>query len=221
MSESGGKTKLTVDVVSDVVCPWCFIGKRRLESALAMTPDLDIDLRWRPFQLDSTIPPGGISRAEYVERKFGDRAASIYDRVRAAGAEDGIPFAFEKIARSPNTLDAHRLLRWARDACCQSLLKERLLRMYFIEGADVGDHEVLLKAAVDCGMDAESIRMRLASDLDVENVRAEIDHIHKLGVNGVPFFILGGRFGVSGAQPPEALAAAMRQAADAADDEKA
>jgi predicted DsbA family dithiol-disulfide isomerase len=220
MSDSGGKTKLTVDVVSDVVCPWCFIGKRRLESALAMTPDLDIDLRWRPFQLDSTIPPGGISRADYVARKFGDRAASIYDRVRAAGADDGISFAFEKITRSPNTLDAHRLLRWALDAGCQSLLKERLLRMYFMEGADVGDHEVLVKAAVDCGMDADLTRKRLASDLDVENVRAEIDHIQKLGVSGVPFFILGGRYGVSGAQPPEALAEALRQAANTTDDEK-
>jgi predicted DsbA family dithiol-disulfide isomerase len=222
MNESGEKKKLTLDVVSDVVCPWCFIGKRRLEAALAMAPDLDVDLRWRPFQLDSTIPPGGISRQEYVERKFGpDRAASIYDRVRAVGTEVGIPFDFEKITRSPNTLDAHRLLRWALDAGCQDLLKERLLRLYFTEGADVGDHAVLARAAADCGMDADEVRRRLASDEDVESVRSEIDRVQKLGVNGVPFFILAGKYGVSGAQSAEALVEAMRQAASEAADEKA
>ena len=223
MSESGEKKKLTVDVVSDVVCPWCFIGKRRLENALAMAPDLDIDLRWRPFQLDSTIPPGGISRQEYVDRKFGpERAAEIYDRVRSVGAEAGIPFAFEKISRSPNTLDSHRLLRWALDAGCQDLLKERLLRLYFIEGADIGDHDVLAKAACDCGMNAEDVRRRLGSDEDVESVRAEIDHVQKLGVSGVPFFILGGKYGLSGAQTSDALIEAMRQAAaNKANDESA
>jgi predicted DsbA family dithiol-disulfide isomerase len=218
MNNSDAKTKLTVDVVSDVVCPWCFIGKRRLESALAMAPDLDVDLRFRPFQLDSTIPPGGISRKEYVERKFGpERAATIYERVRGVGEEVGIPFAFEKITRSPNTLDAHRLLRWALDEGCQELVKERLLSLYFLEGADVGDHEVLANAAADCGMNAEDVRRRLASDEDVESVRAEIDHIHKLGVNGVPFFIFGGRYALSGAQPPEALVEAMRKAAEDSD----
>lgn len=215
MSKVPGARKLTVDVVSDVVCPWCFIGKRRLESALAMAPDLDIDLRWRPFQLDSTIPPGGISRAEYVERKFGaDRAAGIYDRVRTVGAEAGIPFAFEKITRSPNTLDAHRLLRWALEAGCQDLLKERLLQLYFVEGADVGDLDVLANAAGECGMNRDEVRKRLESDEDVDSVRAEIDRIHKLGVNGVPFFIFAGRYGMSGAQPAEALVEAMRKAAE-------
>jgi predicted DsbA family dithiol-disulfide isomerase len=224
MSEDEGRKKLTVDIVSDVVCPWCFIGKRRLESALAMAPDLDVDLRWRPFQLDSTIPPGGISRQEYVNRKFGpDRASEIYNRVRAVGAEVDIPFAFEKITRSPNTLDAHRALRWALDAGCQELLKERLLQLYFLEGADVGDHDVLADAAAVCGMDREETRRRLDSDEDVESVREEIDRIHKLGVNGVPFFIFGGKYALSGAQPPEALVQAMRQAADekAAEDDAA
>ena len=215
MSEAANNRKLTIDIVSDVVCPWCFIGKRRLESALAMAPDLDVDLRWRPFQLDSTIPPGGISRQEYVDRKFGpERAAGIYDRVRAVGEDVGIPFAFEKITRSPNTLDAHRLLRWALDAGCQELLKERLLQLYFIEGADVGDHDVLANAAAACGMDREETLKRLESDEDIESVREEIDRIHKLGVNGVPFFIFGGKYALSGAQPPEALVQAMRQAAD-------
>lgn len=214
MSNEGAKRKVTVDIVSDVVCPWCFIGKRRLEGALAMAPDLDIDLRWRPFQLDSTIPPGGISRKEYMDRKFGpERAATVHDRVREVGAEVGIPFAFEKITRSPNTLDAHRVLRWALEAGCQALLKERLMQLYFLEGADVGDIDVLAKAAGECGMDASDVRRRLASDEDVETVRAEIDRIHKLGVNGVPFFIVAGKYGLSGAQPSEIIVQALRQAA--------
>ena len=223
MSERGGNTKLTVDIVSDVVCPWCFIGKRRLESALAMAPDLDVDLRWRPFQLDSTIPPGGISRKEYVERKFGpERAVEIYDHVRTVGAEAGIPFAFEKITRSPNTLDAHRLLRWALEAGCQDILKERLLRLYFLEGADVGDPDVLANAAAECGMDASEVRKRLASDEDADSIRTEIDHIQKLGINGVPFYIIAGKYGLSGAQPPDILAQAMKQAlAESAGDKKA
>lgn len=216
---AGARPKVTVDIVSDVVCPWCYVGKRRLEQALAMTPDLDIDLRWRPFQLDPTIPPEGISREAYVNRKFGpERAKEIYARVRDVGAHEGIPFAFEKITRSPNTLDAHRLLRWALDAGCQELLKERLLRLYFIEGADVGDHDVLARAAADCGMDAEAVRRRLATDEDVDAVRADIDAAQKMGVNGVPFFIINGRYGVSGAQPADVLADALRRAAEAGPD---
>lgn len=214
MGDTGDSKKLTIDIVSDVVCPWCFIGKRRLEDALAMAPDLDVDLRWRPFQLDSTIPPGGISRREYVERKFGpERAGQVYERVRAVGEEVGIPFAFDKITRSPNTLDAHRLLRWAMEAGCQDILKERLLKLYFLEGADVGDHDVLARAAAECGMDEAETRRRLASEEDVESVRAEIDGLQKLGVNGVPFFIFGGKYGLSGAQPAEIIVQAMRQAA--------
>ena len=220
MSENGDRKKLTVDIVSDVVCPWCFIGKRRLENALAMAPDLDVDLRWRPFQLDATIPPGGLSRKEYMDRKFGpDRAATVHDRVRAVGAEVGIPFAFEKITRSPNTLDAHRLLRWALDAGCQEMLKERLMQLYFVEGADVGDPEVLAKAAAECGMDADEVRRRLQSDEDVESVRAEIERIQKLGVYGVPFFIIDGKYGLSGAQPSEIIEQALRRAANEQDGE--
>ncbi len=213
MAESGERKKITVDVVSDVVCPWCFIGKRRLESALAMAPDLDVELRWRPFQLDSSIPPGGISRKEYMDRKFGpERAATVHDRVRAVGAEVGIAFAFDKIKRSPNTLDAHRLLFWALEAGCQERLKERLMQLYFLEGADVGDHDVLASAAAECGMDADTVRTRLSSEEDVETTRTEIDRIHSLGVNGVPFFIVASKYGLSGAQPAETLVEVMRQA---------
>ena len=221
MSNDGAKRKVTVDIVSDVVCPWCFIGKRRLEAALAMAPDLDIDLRWRPFQLDATIPPGGISRKDYMDRKFGpERAATVHDRVREVGAEVGIPFAFEKITRSPNTLDAHRVLRWALESGCQPMLKERLMQLYFLEGADIGGHDVLAKAAADCGMDEADVRRRLESDMDVETVRAEIDRIHKLGVNGVPFFIVAGKYGLSGAQPSEIIVQALRQAANESDDDE-
>jgi predicted DsbA family dithiol-disulfide isomerase len=220
MAESAERKKITVDIVSDVVCPWCFIGKRRIESALAMAPDLDVDLRWRPFQLDSTIPAGGISRKEYMDRKFGpERAATVHDRLMGIGAEVGIAFAFGKITRSPNTLDAHRLLRWALEAGCQPLLKERLMQLYFVEGADIGDHHVLSKAAADCGMNGDAVLARLASDKDVESIRAEIERIHNLGVNGVPFFIIAGKYGLSGAQPAETLVEAMRQAANEITDE--
>jgi len=213
MSDEASRRRIGV-VVSDVACPWCFVGKRQLQQALAMTPDLDVDVRWRPFQLDASIPPGGISRQDYLDRKFGpDRAKDMYARLQAAGAQVGIPFAFDKITRSPNTLDAHRLLRWAQEYGVQDMLKERLLNLYFVEGADLGDHEILCAAAGQSGMDAQAVRARLASDEDVEAVRADIDHAQRLGVNGVPFFIIDGRYGLAGAQPAETLVAALRRAA--------
>lgn len=215
MSEAneGERPRVSIDVVSDVVCPWCFVGKRRLETALASAPDVDAEVRWRPFQLDSTIPPGGISREEYLTRKFGpDRARQMYDRLNAIGAEAGIPFAFDRIARSPNTLDAHRLIRWASETNAQEAVQERLFNLYFIEGADIGDHAVLAEAAEACGLEGEQIRRRLATDEDVEAVQADIETAHRIGVSGVPFFIIDGKYGLSGAQEPSAIVAAIRQA---------
>ena len=209
------RDKVRVDVVSDVMCPWCLIGKRRLEKAIEATPDLDWTVVWRPYQLDPTLPPEGKPRRQYLEEKFGaERADAIYDRIREEGSKEGIPFDFDAIEVSPNTLDAHRLLRWAVTASPhhQNMLKERLLTDFFIEGRNVGDRNVLLQAAHDVGLDAQKLEPLLESDLDIENVREEIAYLQRIGVTGVPCFIFEETMAVSGAQPPETLAAAARQA---------
>jgi predicted DsbA family dithiol-disulfide isomerase len=204
---------LTIDVVSDAVCPWCFVGKRRLEAALGELGDLPVEVRWRPFQLDPTIPRDGMSRADYLARKFGpDRVKAMNERLAGVGAEAGIPFAFDRIARSPNTLDAHRLIRWAQASGRQTDIVERLFRAYFVNGEDIGDRDTLARVAGECGLDRDAIRARLDSGDDEDAVREEIAVAQRIGVTGVPFFILDGKFGVAGAQPPEALVAAVRQA---------
>ncbi len=209
-------TPLAIDIISDAVCPWCFIGKRRLEAALCSLPDVPVELRWRPFQLDATIPEGGIPREQYLLRKFGpERVKDMYARLSAVGEEAGIPFAFEKIMRSPNTIDAHRVIRWAAAEGRQGEAVERLFQSYFIEGGDIGDRDLLAQAAGDCGLDAGAIRARLSTDTDVAGVKDEIVAAQRVGVTGVPFFILGGRFAVSGAQPAEQLAMAIEKAARA------
>ena len=203
---------LMIDVVSDVVCPWCFIGKRRLEKAVAAagTP---IAIRWRPFQLDPTIPPQGKDRRVYLEQKFGskERIRKMHENVAAAGASEGIPFAFDRIAISPNTINAHRLIRWAADAPSQGRLVESLFRAYFLEGRNVGDGEVLSEIGWGHGMDRAIISARLASDEDRDAVRAEIEDAQRIGVTGVPTFIIDRRYALVGAQPAEELVAAIRQ----------
>jgi 2-hydroxychromene-2-carboxylate isomerase len=138
---------VTIDVVSDVMCPWCYIGKRRLEAAVAALPEVALDVQWRPFQLDATIPPEGMDRRMYLERKFGgaEAAERVYAPVRAAGEAEAIPFAFDRIRRSPNTINAHRLIRWAGQAGLQEEMVERLFRLYFIEGGDLTDTAVLAR----------------------------------------------------------------------------
>lgn len=206
--------QLTVDVVSDVVCPWCFIGKRRLERAIAARPDLEVTVRWRPFQLDHTIPREGIARDEYLRKKFGsdERVAAIFERVREAGREEGIPFAFERIVKSPNTIDAHRVIRWAGEAGVQGEAKERIMRGYFLEGADLTDIATLVRLAGEAGMVASQVADWLATDEDREAVSAEVAHAQRIGIHGVPFFILANKVGVSGAQAPEVLSQAFDQA---------
>jgi predicted DsbA family dithiol-disulfide isomerase len=211
---AGAAATLTIDVVSDVVCPWCFIGKRRLEKAVAAA-GVPVAVRWRPYQLDPTIPPEGKSRRDYLEAKFGspERIRQLHERVAEAGCGDGIDFAFEAIAVSPNTLDAHRLVRWAADSGVQDRIVEALFRAYFLEGRDVGDHEVLAEIADAAGMDRGAVRARLASDEDRAAVRAEIDAAQQMGVTGVPTFILAGRYALVGAQPAEDIAEALSVAA--------
>jgi len=206
---------LPIDVVSDVVCPWCFLGKRRLEAALASIPEIEIEIRWRPFQLDPGIPPGGVDRVTYFRQKFGDvgRVEAIHAQLRELGTAVGIRFAFEAIARTPNTLDAHRLIRWATVEGTQDAVVDRLFRLYFEEGADIGDHAVLAAAAADTGMNGAVAARLLAGDADRNEVVAEIEQARRLGVTGVPCTILDGRYAVMGAQEPATLANAIAQVA--------
>lgn len=206
---------LVIDVVSDVVCPWCYLGKRRLEQAIRLRPDRPVAVRWHPFQLDATIPPEGIDRKLYMERKFGTggRLAEIHQRLTALGAEAGIRFDFEAIRRSPNTRDAHRLLRLAATEGVQGSVAEALFAAFFERGLDIGDRSVLVDIAGICGLDARVVQEMLSGDDLVSDVEAEIRMAQEMGVQGVPFFIIAGRYAISGAEAAETLASAMDQAA--------
>jgi predicted DsbA family dithiol-disulfide isomerase len=210
---------LSIDIVSDIVCPWCYVGKRRLEAALARRASDDaqpVQVRWLAFQLNPDIPAGGVDRRSYLEQKFGgpERAKQIYARIKAAGDEVGIPFDFERNTRQPNTVNAHRLIAWAQDLdpnTADSLI-ERLFRAYFVDGTDIGDIDTLAGVAGDAGFDATAARAWLASDAGRTAIEAEEQHSRALGVNGVPFFVFNQRLAVSGAQPPEVLLEAIEQA---------
>lgn len=206
---------LAIDVVSDVVCPWCFIGKKRLEKALALNPDIETEVHWRPYQLAPELPREGVPRRDYMLAKFGDaeRIRQIHERLAGIGAEEGIPFAFESIAVAPNTLDAHRLILWARAGGRQGELVEALFRAFFIEGRNLADTAVLIAIGAAHGLDADLLTELFASDADVERTEREIASARRIGVTGVPFFIIGGRYGIAGAEAPETIAGAIRQAA--------
>jgi predicted DsbA family dithiol-disulfide isomerase len=206
---------VTIDVVSDVVCPWCFIGKRRLEKALALKPDIPVEVRYHPYFLNPWVPREGMSRNEYLTTKFGspERYKGIAGRVATAAAEEGLTYAVDKMARQPNTLDCHRLILWAQSTGKAAAMKQRLMDLYFAEGADLSDREVLVNAAADIGMDAAHVREMLASDADVQRVEAAANAAKDAGIDGVPTFIIGGVAAVSGAQAPEMLAAAIEQVA--------
>jgi len=209
---------LFVDVVSDVVCPWCYIGKRKLEAALSRLrvdePGLAPTVRWHPFELNPDLPVEGMPRAAYLENKFGGkaRAAEIYARVRAVGEDVGIAFAFDRIARQPNTRDAHRLLAWAQQRGDAGALVERLFRAYFIEGVWIGERKLLAALAADCGLPREEAQAALASDACRAEVEAEYREAQEAGITGVPFFIFNGRTAVSGAHDPDVLLEAIAAA---------
>lgn len=213
------RQSITVDVVSDVVCPWCYLGQKRLDRAIAATPEIDVTVDWRPYQLDPTIPPGGIDRQQYMLAKFGDpaRIAQIHQRLVDLGAAEGIDFAFEAIRIAPNTLDAHRLIRWAGTAGdgVQDRVVRRLFRLNFEEGANIGDLAVLADAAAEAGMDDAVVRTLLPSGADVEAVKTEIATTSRMGITGVPCFLLEGRYAVMGAQDAEVIADAIRRVAEA------
>lgn len=198
---------MNLDVFSDTICPWCFIGKRRLERALKARPQPGLKVRWRAFQLNPGMPAEGMERRAYIEAKFGgtERARTIYDTVRAAGAGEGIEFAFEKIKRTPNTLQSHRLLRLAAATGDQDAVLEGLFRAYFLEGRDVGDRAVLTEIGAAAGLDRRKTAGFLGSDTDTDTVLSEDVLARRAGINGVPCFIFNGRFALSGAQEPEAF----------------
>jgi len=194
-----------IDIVSDVICPWCFIGKRRLEKALSLRPDLAVDVTWRPFQLNPDMPPDGMERKAYIAAKFGGggQADRVYANVAEVGAGIGIPFAFDRIRRTPNTRDAHRLIRWAAAHALADPVVEALFRAYFLDGRNIGDRAVLAEIAGAAGLDATVARRWLDGDADIEPVLAEDRGARRLGINAVPCFIFERNYAVSGAQEPE------------------
>jgi predicted DsbA family dithiol-disulfide isomerase len=205
---------ITIDVVSDVICPWCFLGKRRLDKALEQVPEIKVEVVFRPFFLDPTIPVGGIDRHEYMAAKFGEeRLKTIHDPLTAMGKEDGVPFHFDKITRTPNTLDAHRLIRWALPLAKQSQMKEALFMAYWSHGQDIGDHEVLANIAAEIGMDRVTVLADLSSNKDSDAVLAEVQQAQAMGISGVPTFILNHKYGISGAQSVEVLVDAIKKVA--------
>ena len=216
---SNAKRVMTIDVISDFVCPWCFIGRRRLSEALSLyaahEPDVRPLVSWHPFQLNPDFPSEGIDRRAYVEAKFGggEGAAQVYERLRAAGRTVGIDFAFERIERQPNTRDAHRLISWAQSRGDPEDLVEGLFRAYFLQGRFVGDRQVLADIAGEAGLPADAARAYLDSDAGADTIEAMDRRVRELGVTGVPFFIFDGRVAVSGAQEAATLVAAMTQAA--------
>lgn len=206
---------LQIDVCSDVICPWCYVGKRRLERALKTWDGVPVNIRWRPFQLNPTMPRNGMDRRQYLDAKFGSPAAAqaIYDHVSAAGTEEGIQFAFERIARTPNTFAAHRLIWLAGHHGKQDEMVEILFRRYFVEGGDIGNIETLSLAAAQAGLDQAATETFLTGDEGVGEVKAEEAAGHRLGIRSVPYFVFNGVNALSGAQPSEQLLAAFRQSA--------
>ena len=210
------KQKLEIDVISDVMCPWCYIGKTNLDAAVSRLEDTDVEIRWRPYQLDATLPKEGMDRKAYLENKFGgeSRAKEIYSRIKEAGEALGIDFNFKDMAVSPNTLDAHRVILWAggQSPSIQNKLVERLFEIFFLEGGNVGLDEVLIDAAKFAGMDESIVSDLLKSEEDKDRVNSEIDHARQMGVQGVPCFIIDNKFAVMGAQPADQLEKAFRHA---------
>lgn len=222
MSRTGyADASITVDVISDVVCPWCFIGMKRLESAIAQVPEIEVAVRWRPYQLDPNIPPQGTPRRDYMLAKFGseEKLREIHDSIVGLGEAEGIRFNFGAMETAANTLDAHRLIRWAGSpkapSGAQTRVVRRLFELNFEEARDIGDRTVLAEAAEDGGMDRALVEALLDSPADADAVRAEIGTAAQMGVRGVPCFLLEGKYAVMGAQDAETLADAIRQVAAA------
>ena len=208
---------LAIDVVSDVVCPWCYIGKRRLEAALELyrerCPDAPAPtVTFHPFELNPDMPREGVSRADYIAKKFGARGYSAHDRLVHAGAQLGIAFAFDRIARQPNTLAAHSLIEAARRNGVQGAVKEAMLKGFFVDSADMTDEKTLVRLAADAGLERSEAEAAVANEALRKAVADEEEHARAMGISGVPFFVFNQRLAVEGAQGPDVLLEAMLEA---------
>ena len=209
---------IKIDIISDVVCPWCYLGQRRLGLALEdLASEIKAAVTWKPYQLEPNAPPEGFDTFDYLSRKIGgpERVRQSHEMLTRLGAEIGLPFALDKAKTFPNTLDAHRLLLWAgqSDAALQNQIAHALFTANFVEGRNVGDHEVLGEIAGACGMDAGDVKRRLATDKDRDTIRSEIANAQRMGVSGVPFFVIDGKYAISGAQGVDVFVNALRQIA--------
>ncbi len=194
-----------LDIISDPICPWCYIGKANLDRALEAHPEHPFTIEWHPFQLNPDMPEGGMDRRSYLEAKFGgkENAARVYGRIDEAAKQAGLSINWEGITKTPNTLNAHRLIHWAGIERRQSFVVASLFKAYFVEGRDIGGTDVLVETAEACGLDGAMTRTLLAGEADLDDIRARDAHSRKMGVTGVPTFILAGQHALSGAQPPE------------------
>lgn len=208
-----GLTRLvtTIDIISDFVCPWCYIGKRNLD---ALRAEAEIETRWHPYLLHPDMPPGGLDRAELIRKKFGseERAKELGRNVEAAARQAGLFITLGKQPRIPDTRDAHRLMRWASGQGVADTLAERLFAAYFVDGLDIGDMQLLADLAADVGLDRAVVTKLLASDADREAVQAQADHARAIGVTGVPTMVIDQKLAVVGAQPVAALKQALLHA---------
>ena len=208
---------VTIDVVSDVICPWCFIGKRRMEKALAeLASEIDIEVSWLPFQLNPDMPAEGRARAEYRKAKFGslEKSRQLDARVAAEAAGEGLAFAFDRMERTPNTFAAHQLIDLAQEEGAGAEVVEALFSAYFLEARDIGDREVLAAIGEAAGLERDLIEQRWANKTEAQRLAREERSMRDLGISGVPTFIIADRYGVSGAQPPDVLVQAIREAAE-------
>ena len=198
-------TCVQIEVYSDTICPWCFIGKRRFERALVERPDVKVDLTWMPFQLNPDMPPDGMEREAYLSLKFGgtERAQDVYTPIEQAGVEEDIEFRFKAMQRTPNTLGSHRLIHYAKERTLdQDRVVEALFAAYFSRGEDIGDVEVLVECALQAGLEADTVRDYLVSETDKEQIRTQDVIARQMGIQGVPFFVFARKYAVSGAQSP-------------------
>jgi predicted DsbA family dithiol-disulfide isomerase len=209
---------LHIEMVSDLMCPWCWVGLRRLKGAMALVPELEVEVLFRPFELDPTVPAGGTDYKAYMKSKFGsdqgrDRANQMRDLLIQYGQDEGIPFNFDKITRRANSFNAHRVVRWAQGQGLGMAAKEALFEAVFSKGEDIGDHETLVTIASKIGLDPNVVSDLLASDADVETTRQEQNLFRQIGISGVPTFIAHRQIAVQGAESSEKLARFLSTAA--------
>lgn len=214
---------IKLDIISDPICPWCYIGKTRLERALEAHPEHDFVIEWHPFQLNPEMPAGGMDRREYLETKFGGKegAIKVYSQISQTAEDTGLEIDFAGIKRTPNTIDAHRVIHWAGIEGKQNAVVDRLFKAYFKEGRDISEHSVLKRIASGAGLDGEAIARLLTTDADIQDIRDRDANSRSRGVQGVPCFIIDNQYAVSGAQPAEFWANVVAELAQKAQQETA